>query len=133
VSVLISSKQRKESKMYELDPDLAPAMADLAAKAEGASPPSRGDWKTVREVASAGLAYMASITPSSKGVSTSSFWTPTKDGADEIGLRWYTTAGAVKGPAVVYTHGGGMIAGSVESTTKLCLGMWPRARSRFSQ
>ena len=100
--------------MYELDPDLAPAMADLAAKAEGASPPSRGDWKTVREVASAGLAYMASITPPSKGVSTSSFWTPTKDGTDEIGLRWYTTAGAVKGPAVVYTHGGGMIAGSVD-------------------
>lgn len=26
--------------MYELDPDLAPAMADLTAKAEGASPPS---------------------------------------------------------------------------------------------
>ena len=49
--------------MYELDPDLAPAMADLAAKAEGASPPSRGDWKRMRVVASAGLAYMASITP----------------------------------------------------------------------
>jgi acetyl esterase/lipase len=47
-------------------------------------------------------------------VTPHSFSTPTADGRDEIELRWYTTAGATPGPAVVYTHGGGMLGGSVE-------------------
>jgi acetyl esterase/lipase len=99
---------------YELDPELAPAMADLAAKAAGAPVPVRGDWQAVRTASSAGLAYMASITPPSVGVSSTSFTTPTVDGEDEIELRWYTKPGAAPGPGVVYTHGGGMIGGSLD-------------------
>lgn len=57
---------------------------------------------------------MASLTPPSSGVSTTSFSTPTSDGEGEIELRWYTKAGTARGSAVVYTHGGGMIAGSVD-------------------
>jgi acetyl esterase/lipase len=101
------------SMSYELDPELVPAMAALAAQAARATSPARGDWRAVRAAASAGLAYMASITPPSSGVTTTSFSIPTSDGQGEIELRWYTTAAAKPGPAVVYTHGGGMLAGSV--------------------
>lgn len=95
---------------YALDPELAPAMAALA----GAPHPARGDWRGVREAASAGLAYMATLAPASTGVTSISFTTPTVDGEDEIELRWYTKAGAAPGAAVVYTHGGGMLAGSLD-------------------
>jgi acetyl esterase/lipase len=42
------------------------------------------------------------------------FSTPASDGQGETGLRWYTTARAAPGPAVIYTHGGGMLGGSVD-------------------
>ena len=99
---------------YKLDPELVPAMAALAAQAAEAPSPARGDWRAVRAAASAGLAYMASITPPSSGVTTTSFSTPARDDQGEIALRWYTTASATPGPAVVYTHGGGMLGGSVD-------------------
>ncbi|MFF1822857.1 alpha/beta hydrolase [Kribbella sp. NPDC058245] len=100
---------------YTLDPELVPAMAALAVQAAQTTPPARGDWRAVRAAASAGLAYLASITPPSSGVSATSFSTPTSDGRGEIELRWYTTAMTAPGrPAVVYTHGGGMLGGSID-------------------
>jgi acetyl esterase/lipase len=89
-------------------------MAALAAQAAEATSPARGDWRAVRAAASAGLAYMASISPPSSGVTATSFSTPAGDGQGEIEVRWYTTASAAPGPAVVYTHGGGMLGGSVD-------------------
>jgi acetyl esterase/lipase len=92
---------------YELDAELAPTMAALA-QAAPAQAPARGDWPAVRQAAAAGLAYMATLTPASAGVRTTSFTTPASDGEGEIELRWYTTAGTAPGSAVVYAHGGGM-------------------------
>ena len=99
---------------YELDPELAPAMTALAAQAAAAAHPARGDWQAVRAAASAGLAHMASLTPASSGVTRTSYSTLTTDGEANIELRWYTKAGMPPGSAVVYTHGGGMIAGNVD-------------------
>ena len=99
---------------YTLDRELAPAMAALAEHAAEAARPARDDWQAVRAAASTGLAYMASITPASSGVVTTSFATATSDGQGDIELRWYTTADAMPGPAVIYSHGGGMLAGSVD-------------------
>src|SRR5579863_6965371 len=99
---------------YQIDPELVPALVSMAEQAAGTTPPARGDWRAVRESASAGLAYLASITPPSSGVTRASFSTPAGDGPGEIGLRWYTAAGAAPGSAVVYAHGGGMIGGSVD-------------------
>jgi acetyl esterase/lipase len=100
--------------IYELDAELAPAMAALAASAAGAQRPARGDWRAVREAASVGLAYMATLTPASSGVTTTDHKTETLDGEDEIQLRWYAKTGSAAGSAVVYTHGGGMLGGSVD-------------------
>ncbi len=99
---------------YELDAELAPAIAALTAQAAEAPAPARGDWQAVREAAAAGLAYMATLTPASSGVTTTSFTTPTSDGEGEIELRWYAKAGPASGSAVVYAHGGGMIGGSLD-------------------
>ncbi|HEX4865098.1 MAG TPA: alpha/beta hydrolase [Acidimicrobiales bacterium] len=99
---------------YELDTELAPAMAALAAQAAEAPRPARGDWRAVRASASAGLAYMATLTPPSSGVRKTTFAATTTDGEDEIELRWYAKIDGAPGPAVVYTHGGGMLAGSLD-------------------
>jgi acetyl esterase/lipase len=104
---------------YELDAELAPAMAALAAKAAQAPVPARGDWQAVRTASAAGLAYMDTLAPASAGVTTTSFFTPTSDGDGEIELRWYTKTSAVPGPAVVYAHGGGMIGGSLDLYDKV--------------
>ena len=73
---------------YKLDPELAPAMAALAAQTAGAPHHARGDWQAVRAAASAGLANMASITQPSSGVTTTSFATSAGDRRGEIELRW---------------------------------------------
>ena len=93
-------------------------MAALAAQAAAPRPP-RGDWQAVRRATSAGLAYMATLTPASPGVRTASFTTPASDGDGEIELRWYTTAGTAPGSVVVYAHGGGMIGGSLDLYDKV--------------
>jgi acetyl esterase/lipase len=104
---------------YQLDPEIAPAMAALAA--DSAEAPARGDWRAVRATAAAGQAYLDTLTPASPGVSATSFTTSTSDGEDEIELRCYTTAtaSAAAGPAVVYAHGGGMIGGSLDLYDKV--------------
>ena len=100
--------------IYELDPELAPAMAALAAKAAGAPRPARGDWRAVRETADAGQAFMATLVPPSPDVATTDFRTHTLDEEDEIQLRWYAKTGSTPGSAVVYAHGGGMLGGSID-------------------
>jgi acetyl esterase/lipase len=47
-------------------------------------------------------------------VTTASHRTATLDGEDEIELRWYAKTRAGTGSAVVYAHGGGMLAGSLD-------------------
>jgi acetyl esterase/lipase len=99
---------------YELDPELEPAMAALAAQAAEAPRLARGDWPAVRKAASAGLAYMATLTPAATGVTTTSYETQTLDGEEEIELRWYARTGTSTGSAVIYIHGGGMLGGSID-------------------
>jgi acetyl esterase/lipase len=104
---------------YELDAEIAPVMAALAAQAAEAPAPARGDWQAVRTAAAAGLAYMDTLTPASPAVTTTSFTTSTGDGQDEIELRWYAKTSAAPGSAVVYAHGGGMIGGSLDLYDKV--------------
>jgi acetyl esterase/lipase len=104
---------------YELDAELAPAMAALAAQAAEAQAPARGDWQAVRTASAAGLAYLDTLTPASQDVTTTSFTTSTRDGRDEIELRWHTKTSAAPGAAVVYAHGGGMIGGSLDLYDKV--------------
>ena len=59
--------RRNNQMKYELDPELARPMAALAEQAAGAPIPGRGDWKALRETATTGIAYMATLAPSFLG------------------------------------------------------------------
>ncbi|RLP76996.1 alpha/beta hydrolase [Mycetocola tolaasinivorans] len=99
---------------YEIDPELAPALAELKRGSADAPRPVRGDWQAVRASANAGQAYMATLSPIVTDVTTTDFATETFDGETTLLLRWYAKTGKTPGPAVVYVHGGGMLGGSVD-------------------
>jgi hypothetical protein len=115
---------------YELDAELAPAITALAAQAALAPRPAPGDWNAAREAVSAGLAYMATLTPASSGVTIASFATHSSDGGGQIELRWYTKVGAEPGSAIVYAHGGGVIGGSLDLYESVTPGMSRRRAYR---
>lgn len=98
---------------YKIDSEMAPIMEALAKRSTGAPSPKRGDWQALRTSANAGLAYMASLVPASKDLTITKYSVTVPDGV-QIELRWYTKTGPAPGSAVVYAHGGGMIAGSLD-------------------
>jgi acetyl esterase/lipase len=103
---------------YALDAEL---LQEITAKfADGTvtlpQPAARDDWKTLRANAEAGLAAIEAEMPAHPEISRMAYSAPSHDGA-AIPLRWYARAGhhpSQPGPAAVYLHGGGMIAGSVQ-------------------
>jgi acetyl esterase/lipase len=96
---------------YAFDPEIAAALAARAPQSAPVPPTARGDWKALREAIAIIVAPLMATRTLMPDVEIALFSTKTKDGA-EIELRWYTKKGAPKGPAVLYTHGGGMIFGS---------------------
>ena len=98
---------------YEVDPEVAAALAVMAAQSGAVPAPARGDWQALRERGSTGLAYMATLVPPASVVQTSTFATTALDGA-AIELQWYTKQDTAPGSAVVYAHGGGMITGDLD-------------------
>ena len=96
---------------FEYDAELAPIVAAIAANR-----PERGsdrDWRDIRSTTEAALTMLRSLTPPTPGVVATDHSVVAADGADLL-LRWYVPAGSLPGSAVVYLHGGGMVAGSVE-------------------
>jgi acetyl esterase/lipase len=102
----------------QIDPEVAAALAGIAEAGAGAPAPARGDLKALRARASAGQAYLASLIAPSASVTVASHTATAADGT-AIGMRWYTRRGTAPGPAVVYAHGGGMIAGDLDSYDSL--------------
>ncbi|MGW5233245.1 alpha/beta hydrolase [Streptomyces nodosus] len=106
---------------YALDPELADAFSAPRPAV------ARGDWAKLRELGTAGQAYMATLDPASTGVTRTRYSTPAADGA-ALELRWYRPRDATPGPAVLYVHGGGMVLGSLDAYDRL-LG-WYAEQSR---
>ena len=99
---------------YQVDPEVAAALAPLAAMAAEALPVERGDWRALRDRANANLAFLATLNaPHAGHVRTQSLSITVDDGAD-VAARWYTRGDERSGSAVVYAHGGGMIAGNLD-------------------
>ncbi|MRK02600.1 alpha/beta hydrolase fold domain-containing protein [Aeromicrobium sp. S22] len=93
------------------DPEIK-AVLEQAASAGRPAPPARGDWETLRARTEM---LMAAVAPAARppSVSVSNYSTTTWDG-DELSLRWYTRAGSTPGSAVVYSHGGGLVCGTLD-------------------
>ena len=97
-----------------VDAEVAAALKAMAALAEGAPPPARGDLEALRARGTAGQAFMAGLVAPSPDVDTVAFSTAADDGAT-IGLRWYAKENCSPGSAVVYAHGGGMVLGTLDA------------------
>jgi acetyl esterase/lipase len=97
-----------------LDPEVAEAFAPFVPP-PGSTPPPAGDVAARRAVLEPVFRHGDTAQPFPDGVTAADHELATGDGAT-IRARWYTRADApgVPGPAVVYAHGGCMIAGDVD-------------------
>ncbi|MFF5259714.1 alpha/beta hydrolase [Actinomadura viridis] len=98
---------------FTLDLQVAEAFAPFAAQAAGATPPPVGDVAARRTTLEGVFGHYDAAQPFPGDVTVTDHELATADGA-RIGLRWYVRDGdpAEPGPAALYMHGGGMIAGS---------------------
>src|SRR6187549_1387990 len=98
---------------FTMDPEVAEALAPLAAASADRTPPPVGDVAPRRAGLDAMFAQVGAMQPRPSDVDTRDVQATTRDGA-EILLRWYNVRGAAPGSAVLFLHAGGMISGSVE-------------------
>jgi acetyl esterase/lipase len=97
---------------FTLDPEVAIALEPMAAAMADKVPPLVGDVESRRPAIDAVMAQTAAAQPMPADVKSTDFQVETADGS-QILMRWYVKDDAPPGPAVLYLHGGGMIAGSV--------------------
>jgi acetyl esterase/lipase len=95
-----------------LDPEIAVALAPMAAAMADVVPPPIGDVHSRRPMLEAIMVQTGEAQPRPTDVKATDFHVTTPDGA-EVLVRWFVKEGADPGPAVLYLHGGGMISGSV--------------------
>jgi acetyl esterase/lipase len=99
---------------YAVDPELAPVLAEIAERTAGDPVAARGDWRTLREIVEANLRWLAEIERETMpDVDLRDFETASPDGAG-IRLRWYARHRSSPGSAVLFVHGGGLIAGDLD-------------------
>lgn len=103
---------------FQLDPEVAAPLAALMGGGERPPPAPIGDVKARREMCDVLIETVKTIIPRTLDVSDvlqKDFHTKTGDGHDLL-LRWYSKSGYLKEttPAILYVHGGGMIAMSVD-------------------
>ena len=100
---------------FHLDPEVAAALAPLAAQTATTTPPPVGDVTTRRAALEGFFRYGDAAQPIPDGVKSTDHQMTTPDGTT-IRLRWYARSDAPTepGPAAIHLHGGGMIGGSVD-------------------
>jgi acetyl esterase/lipase len=111
---------------WQLDHEVAEALAPFAAAMAENTPPPAGDVEG-RRVAVQGLmtALFAGL-PEVDDVKVASHRIPGYEGA-QIEARVFTKDGAEPGPLAVYLHGGGMILGSLDLYTPLISNLCSRS------
>lgn len=97
-----------------VDPEIAAAFYAIVEERAGLTMPERGDWKGLRELGEAVWPEFGANAPVRDQVRITDYFANVGDGAS-IKLRWYDKIGHAPGSAVVYAHGGGMIANSADS------------------
>ena len=103
--------------MLSIDKELFDAVGAIAAAAPP-NPPSVGDWRTRRANIDAVYGGLAAAAARDDRVDGVDFTVPSADG-HAIALRLYKPAN-VPHALVVYLHGGGLIAGSLDGYDHVC-------------
>ena len=94
---------------FEIDPEIIAGLTSAQPSA-GERPSDVFGW---RDFLNAGLVAAFSRLPEAPRVCKRRFTCTADDGA-VLELHWYSKADGDCGPAIVYAHGGGMVAGSIE-------------------
>jgi acetyl esterase/lipase len=101
-----------------LDPEIAATLMLMAEQMEGIEVPERGDALALRALGDQIMEATYGMLPGSPDVCCADYAVTAEDG-QEIPLRWYTRDASASPAAVVYLHGGGMIAGSLHNYDKV--------------
>ena len=96
-----------------LDPEVASGLSRMQT-ALSIDAPAQGDLAGLRQFSELFVEYAGSITNPSPDVSVQSFSVPSEDSC-AVPLYWHTKSGSSPGSAILYLHGGGMVASSAVS------------------
>jgi acetyl esterase/lipase len=95
-----------------LDPEVAEVLAPMAAQSAVQTPPPVGDALARRASQEETFEHVRGAMHMADDVVIANYQVTVPDGA-QILARWYAKQGSSPGSAVLYTHGGGLIAGNV--------------------
>jgi acetyl esterase/lipase len=99
---------------YRLDEEFAQAIAQLPPEFMNMAEPPANDVHALREVINFQYTEMGKLAPPAPdGVHREDVSIPVGDGVT-LEARWYTKGDARPGSAVVYAHGGGQVAGTLD-------------------
>jgi acetyl esterase/lipase len=99
---------------YRLDNQIADALALFPEEMAEAPEIPRGDWAALRTRIGEEYAALAALAPPVPTDVDRDDITIADDRGSELQARWYTRGDDRPGAAVVYAHGGGMIAGGLD-------------------
>jgi acetyl esterase/lipase len=101
---------------FTIDPEVGAILAAAGAAAPSPTPPPPkiGDVKSRRAAVGGSLGPLVEMSypKVDPEVTQKDFYTTSADG-HKVLLRWYSKTGSNPGPAVLFTHAGGMIVGEV--------------------
>ena len=103
-----------------MDPEVELAIRRVAGVFRHVEKPPLGDV-ALRRAYAADFARLTADVPGPPNVRTKELETLGHDGT-RVGLRFYERVDGVRGPAVLYIHGGGMILGSIDESHTLIAG-----------
>lgn len=98
---------------YAFESEIEKGLTNFLTKYPPKEKIERGDWKKLRNEINDLFANMFEIFPNYENVSIQEFETFTDDGT-KINLHWYKKRDSKSKSAIVYVHGGGRIAGSID-------------------
>jgi acetyl esterase/lipase len=99
---------------YRLDQEIVDVLAVSAAELAGPPALPPGDWRALRSAIAKEYAALADVAPPVPADVTMENLTIVTDDGWSMRARWYARGDDRPGPAVVYAHGGGMVAGSLD-------------------
>jgi acetyl esterase/lipase len=99
---------------YRLDEEIAQALAPYIEELENAPAIPRGDWRALRDRTNEDYGAFVALAPPVPGEVEREDLTLIGDDGVALAARWYTRGAERPGAAVVYAHGGGLIAGDLD-------------------
>ncbi|KAL9094267.1 MAG: hypothetical protein Q9165_003407 [Trypethelium subeluteriae] len=99
---------------FALDPEVATGLEALSAALTKGPPPTQSGVDAIKVSSGRFIDHAASIAKTAPDVSIQTLSTSSED-SHTVPLYWHTKSGSSPGSAILYLHGGGMVASSAAS------------------